>query len=176
MLAVIGLNIETAQEILRGMEGKAYLANRSSPSQIVVAGTHEGLALVESAMNDAGAMRIIPLKVSGPFHTPLIDPAREELAAALAEVKFSDPVKPVYSNVTGTRIGTGAEARETCIRQVVSTVQWLDEEQAILDDGFDTVLEVGPGMVLSGLWKAFHRGFRSKPAGKLVDIEAFAAG
>ncbi len=176
MLAVIGLDFEKAQSILESFDGKAYLANRSSPIQIVVAGSHEGLAEAEKAFSEAGAMRTIMLKVSGPFHTPLIDPAREELAAALADVIFSDPVKPVYANVSGRRVASGAEARELCIRQVVSTVQWVDEEQSILDDGFDTVLEVGPGSVLSGLWKSFHRGFRCKPAGKVDDIKAIAAG
>ncbi|WP_455383555.1 ACP S-malonyltransferase [Salinispira pacifica] len=176
MLAVIGLDFDRAREVLDGLSGKAFLANRSSPIQIVVAGTHEGLAEAEKLFGEAGAMKTVMLKVSGPFHTPLIDGAREELASALSEVKFTDPVKPVYANVSGRRVESGNEARELCIRQVVSTVQWVDEEQAILDDGFDTVLEVGPGSVLSGLWKSFHRGFRCKPAGKVEDIKAFAAG
>jgi len=176
MIAVIGLEIDRAREVLAKLDGRAYLANRSSPNQIVVAGTQAGLAAAERDFTDAGAMRIIPLKVSGPFHTPLIASASEELADALREVTFSDPQKPVYANVTGARIASGAEARELCIRQVFSPVQWVDEEQAILDDGFDSVIEVGPGTVLSGLWKSFHRGFRSKPAGKLSDIESITAG
>ena len=176
MIAVIGLEIDRAREVLAKLDGRAYLANRSSPNQIVVAGTQAGLAAAERDFTDAGAMRIIPLKVSGPFHTPLIASASEELADALREVTFSDPQKPVYANVTGARIASGAEARELCIRQVFSPVQWVDEEQAILDDGFDSVVEVGPGTVLSGLWKSFHRGFRSKPAGKLSDIESITTG
>jgi len=176
MIAVIGLEIDRAREVLAKLDGRAFLANRSSPNQIVVAGTQAGLAAAERDFTDAGAMRIIPLKVSGPFHTPLIASASEELADALREVTFSDPQKPVYANVTGARIASGAEARELCIRQVFSPVQWVDEEQAILDDGFDSVIEVGPGTVLSGLWKSFHRGFRSKPAGKLSDIESITTG
>ena len=176
MIAVIGLEIDRAREVLAKLDGRAYLANRSSPNQIVVAGTQAGLAAAERDFTDAGAMRIIPLKVSGPFHTPLIASASEELADALREVTFSDPQKPVYANVTGARIASGAEARELCIRQVFSPVQWVDEEQAILDDGFDSVVEVGPGTVLSGLWKSFHRGFRSKPAGKLSDVQSIAVG
>ena len=176
MIAVIGLEFDRAREVLAKLDGKAFLANRSSPNQIVVAGTQEGLAAAEHDFTEAGAMRIIPLKVSGPFHTPLIASASEELADTLSEVTFSDPQKPVYANVTGARITSGAEARELCVRQVFSPVQWVDEEQAILDDGFDSVIEVGPGTVLSGLWKSFHRGFRSKPAGKLSDIESITAG
>lgn len=171
MLAIIGLDFEKAREVLAGLDGDAYLANRTSPIQIVVAGDRKGLAKAQERFDAAGAMRTVALKVSGPFHTPLIGPASDELAAALEGVTFSDPTKPVYANVTGGRIETGAQARELCVRQVVSPVQWLAEEEAILSDGFDTVLEVGPGTVLSGLWKSFHREFRCKPAGKLSDIE-----
>jgi len=174
MLAVIGLDAERVGHVLETLSGRVFLANRSSPIQVVVAGTHNALAVAEKAFTEAGAMKIVTLKVSGPFHTPLIDAAREQLAAALSDVNFADPLKPLYANVSGRRVTSGSEARELCIRQVVSTVQWVDEEQAILTDGFDRVLEVGPGSVLSGLWKTFHRGFRCKPAGKLEDIRAAA--
>ena len=122
----------------------------------------------------AGAMRYIRLKTSGPFHSPLLEEARRGLQEALADYAFADPVKPVYSNVTGRRIGSGAEAKELCARQIVSTIRWVAEEQSLLDDGCDRLLETGPGTVLTGLWKSFYKKFKCEPAGKLEQIEALS--
>ena len=136
----------------------------------MLSGTAEGLAAAEAAFDAAGARRFIVLKVSGPFHSPLLEEARLGLEEALAKVPFADPRAPVYSTVTGQRIGSGEEARELCVRQVVSTVRWVDEEQSILADGFQRCLEVGPGSVLGGLWKSFTRDVPCLPAGKKEEI------
>jgi len=171
MAAVIGLGYAEAAKALETLQGQQVcLANYSSPTQVVLSGTAEGLAAAEAAFDAAGARRFIVLKVSGPFHSPLLEDARRGLEEALASVPFSDPRLPVYSNVTGKLIGSGEEARRLCVRQVVSTVRWVDEEQSILADGFQRCLEVGPGSVLGGLWKALTKEVPCLPAGKKEEI------
>jgi [acyl-carrier-protein] S-malonyltransferase len=175
MAAVLGLSFSESSKVLQSLEGKqVYLANYSSPTQIVLGGTAEGLSEAEKAFKEAGARRFVVLRVSAPFHTPLLEEARKGLEEVLAGYMFNDPVKAVYANVTGKRITSGEEARRLCIRQVVSTVRWVDEEQGLLDDGFTRFLEVGPGSVLAGLWKAFSRDHACLPAGKLEHIEKIA--
>ena len=177
MAAVLGLDFTKAKEVLETLEGKqVFLANYSSPSQIVLGGTAEGLAEAEAVFKEGGARRYVVLRVSAPFHTPLLEEARKGLEEVLAGYTFKDPVKAVYANVTGKRIVSGEEARLLCVRQAVSTVRWVDEEQSLLDDGFTRFFEVGPGSVLGGLWKAFSRDYPCLPAGKLEDIEKIIEG
>ena len=172
MAAVLGLDFSKCSQVLESLEGKqVYLANYSSPSQIVLGGTAQGLAEAEKAFKDAGARRFVHLKVSAPFHTPLLEEARKGLEEVLAGYTFNDPLKPVFANVTGRSVSSGEEARQLCVRQAVSTVRWVEEEQSMLDDGFARFLEVGPGSVLGGLWRAFSRDYPCLPAGKLEDIE-----
>lgn len=171
MAAVLGLGYTAAQKALESLQGeKIYLANYSSPSQVVLGGTGEAIQKAEAVFKAAGAKRYIVLKVSAPFHTPLLEQARVGLEQVLAAVRFADPAKPVYSNASGRRIATGEEARRLCIEQAVSTVRWVDEENSILADGFRRCLEVGPGSVLSGLWKALSAEVPCLAAGKLEDI------
>ena len=172
MVAVIGLEIKKMEEILEKekLEG-IYLANYNSPGQIVISGTHEGLNNAEPVLMEAGARRFIRLKVSGPFHSPLLEEAKEGLKSTLGQYEFADPEKPVYSNVTGKLIKTGTEAKELCIKQVVSTVRWVDEEASIIKDGFDKFIETGPGSVLTGLLKRYTKDYPCFPAGKIEDIE-----
>jgi [acyl-carrier-protein] S-malonyltransferase len=172
MAAVLGLTYDEAMEVLESLSGEEiYLANYSSPIQIVLAGTASGINRAEEAFLAAEAMKFVKLKVSGPFHSPLLREAKEGLEKALRSFTFRDPKKPVYANVSGKRIASGEEARSLCVKQVTHTVRWVDEEQAILDDGFDRYLETGPGGVLSGLWKSFHKKARCQKAGTLEDID-----
>jgi [acyl-carrier-protein] S-malonyltransferase len=177
MAAVLGLGYPECGQVLDALKGdEVYLANYSSPQQVVLAGTAEGLRKAEQLFKSAGARRYVVLRVSGPFHSPLLEEARRELAEVLGRYRFSDPVMPVYANVTGKRIRSGEEARELCIRQVVSTVLWVEEERSIVQDGFLRCLEVGPGSVLAGLWRSFSRELPCLPAGKLEDISKIAEG
>ena len=154
MGAVLGADFETVSRVIAesGVEN-VYAANNNSPVQVVISGTSAGIAAVQDALKAAGAKRVIPLKVSGPFHTPLLEGGKASLASFMAGMSFSDPVKDFYSNVTGTVVSTGAEARELSVRQMVSPVQWLVIEQNIAASGVARVVECGPGSVLTGLWK-----------------------
>ncbi len=177
MAAVIGLKFDKALEAMEELKGvDVYLANYSSPIQVVLAGTAEGLKKAEGIFKEKGAKRFIMLKVSGPFHSPLLEYARKGLEEFLSDVPFSDPKFPVYANVTGERIKSGEEARENCIKQVVSLVKWVNEEENLLKDGFNGFYEVGPGKVLTGLWRSFNREYVCNPAGTLDEIKKLAEG
>lgn len=176
MAAVIGLSPERVTECLSAAGvSEAFPANLNSPTQTVLSGTAAGLEQAAEALKGCGARRVITLKVSGPFHSPLMQAAKDDFSKELAKVDFNDPAKPVYSNVKGSAIDSGSEARELCAEQLVAPVRWVDEENAILADGYDQLLEVGPGEVLGGLWKAFTKGrdeieLTCLPAGKLEQM------
>jgi [acyl-carrier-protein] S-malonyltransferase len=164
MAAAMGLPANAASAALQGIEG-VFVANYNSPAQLVLAGTAAGLSRAEEVLKAAGAKRLVRLKVSGPFHSPLMEAARTGFAEALASFAFADPVLPVYSNVTAGPIASGSEARTLCVRQVVSPVRWTDEEARLLGDGYGTFLEAGPGAVLTGLFKALRPDVDCRPAG-----------
>ena len=175
MTAVLGLDFPAVTKALAEAEVKdAFASNYNSPSQTVVSGTAAALAKAEEVLKAAGAKRVIRLKVSGPFHSPLLAEARDAFEKELGRFKFSDPAIPVFSNVTGKAIADGKEAKELCGRQIVSPVLWVEEERAVRDRGCDRVLETGPGNVLSGLWKALYPEFPCKPVGKAADLEGLA--
>jgi [acyl-carrier-protein] S-malonyltransferase len=173
MAAVIGLSKSEAVQLLENMKDtQIFLANHNSPTQIVLSGTDSALKKAEQVFKAAGARRVIRLRVSGPFHSGLILQAAEELKTFLNDFNFHDPVVPVYSNVTAAKIGSGEQAKELCVKQVISTVRWVDEEKALLTDGYTRFYEVGPGLVLRGLWGAFCSEYPCLPAGKLEDIRS----
>jgi len=181
MAAVLGLDFETVKKTVQESGiADLYPGINNSPVQTVLSGTADALSRAEEVMKSAGARRVIPLKVSGPFHSPLMQQAREEFGQAIKDVTFSDPVKPVYSNVTGKQITSGAEARELCLTQLVSTVLWVDEEAHMVADGSSRFVEVGPGTVLGGLWKAYTKtrddiDYPCLPAGKLEEIKTISS-
>lgn len=173
MAAVLGLDIQEASAVLRQLAGDGvYLANHSSPTQVVIAGTAEGLDKAEPLFDEAGALRYIRLRVSGPFHSPLMAEARDRLRNFLETVQFADPIKPVFANVTGEQISTADEAKKLCVDQIVSTVLWVRTEENLKAMNVDPVLEVGPGKVLAGLWKSFTKDVKCRPAGTVDDIQA----
>ena len=171
MAAVLGLPALKAVAMIEALSASGvYPANYNSPVQVVVSGTAPGLAAAEIALKAAGAKRLVRLQVSGPFHSPLMAEARAAFDEALGSFTFADPVLPVYSNVTGKRIGSGAEARTLCGKQLVSMVRWVDVQEALLADGCDRFFESGPGTVLTGLLRALRPEARCAPAGTLVSI------
>ena len=176
MAAVIGLAPERVEAAIADLtDGSIFIANYSSPRQVVLAGTAGGLRDAEAACKEAGARRFITLKVSGPFHSPLIQDAADRLAEVLAGIPFADPVRPVYANVTGAQVTSGNEARQLCVRQVVCSVRWTDQVGALQAAGYERYLEVGPGQVLAGLFRGFPGRFRCEAAGTLEAIEAATA-
>ncbi len=179
MAAVLGLAPEKVETLVAewtaaGLAG-LHAANYNSPNQVVVAGTAAALAEAETRFKEAGAKRVIRLKVAGPFHSPLVADAAEEFAAVLQSASFADPALPLFSNVTGARISSGEEARKLALRQITEPVRWTAEETAIAALAPAAVLEVGPGKVLQGLWKDSGSAVACLPAGTLADIEAAAA-
>ena len=164
MAAVIGLTPEQVTTALQPLtvEQKAFPANLNSPKQTVISGTAEGLEKAETLCKEAGCRRFIRLKVAGPFHSPLMAEAAAQFADVLATVAFKNPVKLLFSNVTGTEIRSGEEARVLAAKHFTHPVQWMSEEAQIAEIiGYQDencgqnwkILEVGPGSVLSGLWR-----------------------
>ncbi len=173
MAAVLGLDFPAVEAaILASGAGDLFAANYNSPVQTVISGTAAALTKAEEIFRAAGAKRIIRLKVSGPFHSPLLAEARAAFEAELGKYPFSDPKIPVYSNVTGAPIPSGVEAKRLCGLQITSPVLWVDVEHAVKASGCGRVLEAGPGTVLAGLWKAVYPGEPCLPAGKISEIAA----
>jgi [acyl-carrier-protein] S-malonyltransferase len=171
MAAVLGLPaLKTVSTVESLASSGVYPANYNSPVQVVVSGTAQGLAVAEKELKAAGAKRLVRLQVSGPFHSPLMAEARAAFDEALSSFAFSDPAIPVYSNVTGGRIGSGAEARALCGKQLVSMVRWVDVEEAVIADGCERFFEAGPGTVLTGLLRALRPEAACAPAGTLAAI------
>ena len=179
MAAVIGLAPERVEALIAEWSAAGlqclYAANINSPKQTVISGTAAALAEAETRFKEAGARRVLRLQVAGPFHSPLIADAAEAFGPVLEAVEFRDPHIPLYSNVTGKRIGSGREAKKLALAQITSPVRWVDEEAAIAaDGGFDTCLEAGPGKVLQGLWRDSGSGIPCYAAGTVEDISKIA--
>ena len=153
MAAVIGMSSEDVSSNVEDIKD-AYAANFNAPTQTVISGTAAGIEAATVKLKEAGARRIIPLKVSGPFHTPLLADAKKYFVEYISGLEFKDPIKPMYSNVTGKRVGSAVEAKELSGLQIVSPVKWVDIEVNILIEGFDSPIEAGPGKVLTGFWKS----------------------
>ncbi len=131
-----------------------YPANFNAPTQTVISGIESSLAQAEELLKAKGAKKIVRLRVAGPFHSPLISYARDGLKEALADINFADPKIALYANVSGKRVSSGAEAKELAVEQVTGAVRWTDEEASMAADGYERILETGPGTVLTGLWKS----------------------
>ncbi|MBN2509948.1 MAG: ACP S-malonyltransferase [Spirochaetales bacterium] len=170
MAAVMGLDYRTIVQLLNENDIELYAANINSPVQTVVSGTAAGIKNGEELFKKAGAKRYIPLKVAGPFHSPLMEFARDAFSEFLATVTFADPDIPCYSNVTGEIIKSGDEARQLCIEQMVSPVQWVKEQETILQQGYNAFYETGPGKVLQGLWKYISKDIPCTSAGTIEEI------
>jgi [acyl-carrier-protein] S-malonyltransferase len=171
MSAILALSPEAIEKAIAdaGLE-QVWVANYNSPTQSVISGTETDVAAAETACKAAGAKRAIRLKVSGAFHSPIMAYARDGFAELVADVAFSDPKLALFSNVTGARIGSGAEAKKLAVLQVVSPVRWIEEEKAIVASGFDQCFETGPGTVLAGLWKVVAPEIPCTALGTLAQI------
>ncbi|MDR1838589.1 MAG: ACP S-malonyltransferase [Treponema sp.] len=174
MAAVVGLAPAQVEELIAKWSAEGlkdlYAANINSPKQLVVSGTAATLAEAENRFKEAGAKRVIRLQVAGPFHSPLMAESAQAFAPVLETVTFNDPVLPVYSNVTGKLISSGAEAKKLALEQITNPVRWIEEEAAIAACGIKACLEVGPGKVLQGLWRDSGSDIPCFTAGTVEDI------
>lgn len=173
MAAVIGMDPSDVEKAVAGRED-VFPANYNSPSQTVVSGTAAGIEWAAAALKEAGARRVIPLKVSGPFHTPLLAEAEKAFGEYISSIDFSDPIKTLYSNVTGKSVNSGAEAKKLSALQIVSPVKWVDIQNNIAADGFEACIETGPGKVLTGLWKNIKSDIKCYPTDKKEAIDNMA--
>jgi len=174
MAAIVGLapgQVESliAQWSAAGLKD-LYAANINSPKQVAVSGTAAALAEAETRFKEAGAKRVIRLQVAGPFHSPLMSDSAAAFAPVLEAVTFRDPVISIYSNVTGKKISSGAEAKKLALLQITSPVRWIEEEAAIAQAGAQACLEAGPGKVLQGLWRDSGSTIPVFAAGTVEDI------
>ncbi|KAF5074202.1 Malonyl CoA-acyl carrier protein transacylase [anaerobic digester metagenome] len=153
MAAILGLADEKVEEVLSGIDEIVVPANYNSPGQLVISGSVKGIEVACEQLKTAGAKRALPLKVGGAFHSPLMEPARVELAAAINATTFNVPVCPVYQNVSGKANTDPAHIRENLIAQLTAPVRWTQSVQNMVAGGASHFVEVGPGTVLQGLVK-----------------------
>ena len=153
MAAVINLPAETIEEICASCTGIVIPANYNSDGQVVISGEAAAIAEACAKMKEAGAKRALPLPVSGAFHSPLMEPARLELAEAIDKTPFRAPVCPVYQNVTALPSTDPAVIKDNLLRQLTAPVRWTQTIRNMVADGADSFLEIGPGTVLQGLVK-----------------------
>ncbi|UNY99235.1 ACP S-malonyltransferase [Zhouia spongiae] len=165
MAAVLGLADEVVEEVCAGIDGIVVPANYNCPSQLVISGTVKAINDACEKMKEAGAKRALVLPVGGAFHSPLMEPAREELAAAIEATVFSKPQCPIYQNVTTTAVTDPKEIKENLIAQLTAPVKWTQSVQQMMADGATLFTEVGPGKVLQGLVKKIDRGAEVASAG-----------
>ena len=153
MAAVIALDQETIERICEETPGTVVPANYNSDGQIVISGSKEAVETACTALKAAGAKRALPLPVGGAFHSPLMEPARKELAEAINATAFSAPSCPIYQNVSAAPETDAARIRQNLLAQLTSPVRWTQSVKAMLADGATHFTEIGPGSVLQGLVK-----------------------
>ena len=174
MAALIGVDAETAEEIAAGRRaggGRLWVANVNAPGQVVVAGARVDIDWLAEHGRDLGIRRVVPLKVAGAFHTPMMRPAADRLARALAAVTFSEPAFPVYANVTARPM---TDPASQLAEQLVAPVRFSDTVQHMADAGIDTFVHVGPGDVTAGLVRRTVPGATTIVVSDLGDIPAAA--
>lgn len=153
MAAIIGLPDEKIEEVCATIAEVVVPANYNCPGQLVISGSMEGINKACEQLKAAGAKRALPLKVGGAFHSPLMEPARVELAAAIEKTDIHTPICPVYQNVNALPMTNPVEIKENLIKQLTSPVKWTQIAKAMIADGAEAFIEVGPGNVLQGLIK-----------------------
>lgn len=153
MAAVLGLEDGIVEKICSETPGIVVAANYNCPGQLVISGEIEAVNLACEALKAAGAKRALLLPVGGAFHSPLMEPAREELAAAIEGTQFTAPTCPIYQNVSTTAVTHATEIKKNLIAQLTAPVKWTQSIQHMIADGATTFIEVGPGNVLQGLVK-----------------------
>lgn len=157
MAAILGLDDELVERICTEIAGVVVAANYNCPGQLVISGSIPAVEMACAKLSEAGAKRALILQVGGAFHSPLMEPAREELAAAIENTIFNQPICPVYQNVTASAVSNPDEIKKNLVLQLTAPVRWTQTMQQMLADGATEIIEVGPGKVLQGLFKKVDR-------------------
>jgi [acyl-carrier-protein] S-malonyltransferase len=153
MAAILGLDDKIVEDICASIDEVVVAANYNCPGQLVISGSMKGIEIACEKLKAAGAKRALPLQVGGAFHSPLMEPAREELAAAIDATHFDSPICPVYQNVNGLPSTNVSEIKKNLISQLTAPVRWTQSVQNMTKDGATIFIESGPGKVLQGLVK-----------------------
>lgn len=164
MAAILGLEDQIVEEICATVDGVVVPANYNCPGQLVISGSIPAVEEACAKLTEAGAKRALLLPVGGAFHSPLMEPAREELAAAIEATTFSNPICTVYQNVTASAVTDPQEIKANLIAQLTAPVRWTQSMHSMIADGATEVIEVGPGKVLQGLFKKVDRSFPTSSA------------
>lgn len=164
MAAVLGLENEIVEKICSEINEIVLPANYNCPGQLVISGSNKGVDIACEKLITAGARRAVKLPVGGAFHSPLMESARNELEKAIYETKFSKGICPIYQNVTGKAVTNPDEIKENLNKQLTASVLWTQSMQNMISDGLTSVIEVGPGKVLQGLFKKIDRKIETESA------------
>ena len=170
MAAVLGLDAGKIEEVLADRSG-VMIANYNCPGQIVITGWKEDVEQAADALKEAGAKRVLPLNVSGPFHSSLLEQAGEELGKELKQVDFSDLQIPYVTNVTAEYVTDITKTKELLARQVASSVRWQQSMELLIADGVDTFVEIGPGRTLAGFLRKINREVKVYNVGTWEDVD-----
>ena len=170
MAAVLGLEDDVVEKICAMTEGVVVAANYNCPGQLVISGEIEAINAACETLKEEGARRALVLPVGGAFHSPMMEPAREELAAAIENTTFSTPTCPIYQNVTASAVTDPEEIKKNLISQLTAPVKWTQTIQQMIADGGASFTEVGPGKVLQGLMRKIDRTVDAN--GASLNIEA----
>jgi [acyl-carrier-protein] S-malonyltransferase len=157
MAAVLGLEDQIVEEVCASVDGVVVAANYNCPGQLVISGETSAVEKACELLKERGAKRALLLPVGGGFHSPMMEPAREELAKAIENTHFSNPICPVYQNVTATAVSDPTEIKKNLIIQLTAPVKWTQSVQQMIADGGKEFIEVGPGNVLQGLIKKIDK-------------------
>ncbi len=164
MAAILGLEDQVVEEVCNTVDGVVVAANYNCPGQLVISGAIEAIDKACELATEKGAKRALKLPVGGAFHSPLMEPAREELAKAIEETTFNTPSCPVYQNVTAAAVSNPEEIKKNLMAQLTAPVKWTQTMHQMIADGCEEIVEVGPGKVLQGLFKKVDRKFPTSSA------------
>jgi [acyl-carrier-protein] S-malonyltransferase len=164
MAAILGLEDDVVEKICAEIDGVVVPANYNCPGQLVISGSVEAVNKACEKLTEAGAKRAMVLQVGGAFHSPLMEPARTELEAAIKATEFSTPICAVYQNVTAKAVTNPDDIKQNLVAQLTAPVKWTQIMQQMIADGATSVVECGPGKVLQGLFKKVDRAFETSSA------------
>ena len=170
MSAVLGMTADEINAVVDEIPN-VQVANYNCPGQIVISGLKEAVEIAAVKLKEAGARRVIPLNVSGPFHSSLLEQAGEELGKELEQVDFSDLQIPYVTNVTAEYVTDITKTKELLARQVASSVRWQQSMELLIADGVDTFVEIGPGRTLAGFLRKINREVKVYNVGTWEDVD-----